>query len=94
VGAGGHRGRCRYAFSNADPKSNANTNSLACCVRIVRDPNNYSNRNLDGHRYCNGRRYCDSNCYLYADSHSNGHGYCNCHGHQHANSNSDCDRNA
>jgi ABC-type nickel/cobalt efflux system permease component RcnA len=88
VGAGGHRGRCRYAFSNADPKSNANTNSLACCVRIVRDPNNYTNRNLDV------RRYCDSNCYLYADSHSNGHGYCNCHGHQHANSNSDCDRNA
>jgi hypothetical protein len=67
LGPGRYRSCSRYAVTNADAESYANTNSYTCCLRAV--SNTVADSNSDGH--------CDSN--RDADSNTNSNAYCYCH---------------
>lgn len=72
MGTSGHCGSGRHAFTNADSKPNANTYSLACCLRIC-NTNTYGNRDSDGyrHRHSHSYRYTNSDSHGHSNSNSN-----------------------
>jgi hypothetical protein len=78
VGPGRYRGRCRYAVTNPDAQSYANTNSDTCCMRGDAIANtyglsysySYSNSDRDSLSYSYSYSYCDTDAYKYGQTYA------------------------